>query len=94
MALLIYQSLRRRVSMTRSLLQIPQLLGDIVNVVAEFARSDPAGGSSDAAVQSFLAQIRDPALHMVKLYVAQSALTFAYIYSLSCVGERHHHFAA
>ena len=66
-------------------LQIPQLLGDIVNVVAR-------GGEATAgaeAVERFLAQIKEPALQMVKLYLAQSAMTFAYIYSLSCVGECH-----
>lgn len=65
-------------------LQIPQLLGDIVNVVA---RSGQATAGREA-VERFLAQIKEPALLMVKMYVAQSAMTFAYIYSLSCVGER------
>ena len=66
-------------------LQIPQLLGDIVNVVS---RSGEASAGTEA-VERFLAQIKEPVLQMVKLYVAQSAMTFAYIYSLSCVGERH-----
>jgi len=65
-------------------IKIPQLLGDIVNVVA---RSGEATTGTEA-VELFLAQIKEPALQMVKLYVAQSAMTFAYIYSLSCVGER------
>ena len=66
-------------------MQIPQLLGDIVNVVS---RSGEATAGTEA-VERFLAQIKEPVLQMVKLYVAQSAMTFAYIYSLSCVGERH-----
>ena len=56
-----------------------------MNVVAR-------GGEATAgaeAVERFLAQIKEPALQMVKLYLAQSAMTFAYIYSLSCVGECH-----
>ena len=68
--------------MTYVYLQIPQLLGDIVNVVARSGDA-PAG---DGTVDRFLSQIKEPALQMVKFYVAQSVLTFAYIYSLSCVG--------
>ncbi len=72
------------VYLQHSFWQIPQLLGNVVNVVAEFARSD---GGSGNAVDRFLSEIKGPAFHMAKLYVAQSVMTFAYIYALSCVGK-------
>jgi ATP-binding cassette subfamily B (MDR/TAP) protein 8 len=50
-------------------IEIPQSLGRIVNVVASFVRRN----GSDAAqpISSFLSQIHDPAIKMVKMYLAQ-----------------------
>ena len=38
------------------------------------------------AVIDFAVEVKEPAIRMVKLYVAQAIMTAAYIYSLSCVG--------
>jgi len=73
-------------------IRIPQLLGDIVNIVAQtFAdasNQESGGGDGAENLSNFLRDIREPAVQMAKLYLGQAALTFAYIYSLSCVGER------
>ncbi len=58
------------------------MLGDIVNVVSNYAVSD----SLQDAKSSFVSEIRDPAVRLVKIYLAQGLFTFGYIYSLSCVG--------
>lgn len=64
-------------------IEIPRLLGGIVNVIAEtFAAS-----RGDVVRDDFLREIREPSLRIVKLYLAQAAATFTYIYTLSCVGE-------
>ena len=66
-------------------IRIPQLLGDVVNIVAEaFAQQGRAVSDSMA---TFLVQMRGPAKEMIKLYLSQAVLTFAYIYSLACVGK-------
>jgi len=75
-------------------IRIPQLLGDLVNIVAQTFASNTSGlGREETAatggnMANFLQEMRGPAMEMVKLYVGQAALTFAYIYSLACVGER------
>jgi len=63
-------------------IQLPQLLGSVVNVVANNLNQN-----HDAS-PNFSELIKEPAVKMIKLYLAQSAFTFSYIYSLSCVGER------
>ena len=77
------------------LTRIPQLLGDLVNIVAQTFASNTGsglgreeGGVARGNMANFLQEMRGPAMEMVKLYVGQAALTFAYIYSLACVGER------
>jgi hypothetical protein len=62
-------------------IKIPQMLGDIVNVVAGYA-----GQGGEEARKAFMTEIRQPAWDILKAYVAQGAVTFAYIYCLSCVG--------
>ena len=59
----------------------------MVNVVSEHALKRTSSDGGDAAA-NFMKQIREPAIKMVKLYLAQAALTFGYIYSLSCVGSK------
>ncbi|KAJ9586112.1 hypothetical protein L9F63_020249 [Diploptera punctata] len=61
-------------------IQIPQVLGNIVNVVAKFAR--------DGSSAMFNEKIKLPVFHLVNLYILQAFFTFIYIYLLSCVGER------
>ena len=64
------------------------MLGSIVNVVSEHAlKQQGTDLARDDAVAAFAKEIKEPAIKMVKLYLAQSAFTFAYIYSLSCVGK-------
>ena len=38
------------------------------------------------AIIDFVREVKDPALRMAKLYIAQAVMTATYIYSLSCVG--------
>lgn len=60
-------------------IEIPLLLGDLVNVVARFLREQ-----SDTYVRD----IRGPALKLLGLYGLQGVLTSGYIVLLSRVGER------
>ena len=45
------------------------------------------GSERSREVVDFLSEIKEPAVRMVKLYLAQAVMTATYIYSLSCVGE-------
>ncbi len=64
------------------------MLGDIVNVVANYTKQAVGeSGGPDAPSKSFVEEIKGPAVHLVKIYVAQGICTFGYIFSLSCVGE-------
>jgi hypothetical protein len=38
------------------------------------------------AVIDFVMEVKEPAITMAKLYIAQAFMTATYIYSLSCVG--------
>nr|CAD7400173.1 unnamed protein product [Timema cristinae] len=60
--------------------EIPRILGSVVNVVAQCIR--------DEGAPHFLEKIRGPAVRLLLLYVAQAGFTFVYIYLLSNVGER------
>nr|CAD7430880.1 unnamed protein product [Timema monikensis] len=60
--------------------EIPRILGSVVNVVAQCIR--------DEGASHFLEKIRGPAVRLLFLYVAQAGFTFVYIYLLSNVGER------
>ncbi|XP_071440546.1 mitochondrial potassium channel ATP-binding subunit isoform X1 [Hetaerina americana] len=62
-------------------IEIPRLLGTVVNIVAKFVNN----ASSDS---SFSSEVRDPVMVLVNLYIAQSVFTFLYICLLSSVGER------
>ncbi|GLV43523.1 uncharacterized protein CBL_04065 [Carabus blaptoides fortunei] len=57
-------------------IQIPQVMGEVINVVAKFHEST-----------KFLEEIKLPALRLSAMYVAQSLFTFCYIYLLSIIGE-------
>ncbi len=57
------------------------MLGDIVNVVSNFTSNESNGH------ESFVDEIKSPALKITKLYLAQGLFTFGYIYSLSCLGK-------
>lgn len=79
-------------------IQIPQVLGSVVNVMTGFM--------SGKITESFGTIIKEPALRLVRLYIAQvwwslhlnkllyltnilqAVFTFGYIYLLSSVGER------
>jgi hypothetical protein len=52
-------------------IEIPQSLGRIVNVVASFVRRNGNGSDAAQPISSFLSQIHDPAIKMVKMYLAQ-----------------------
>ncbi|XP_058490076.1 mitochondrial potassium channel ATP-binding subunit [Solea solea] len=60
-------------------IQIPLMLGDLVNVVARYLREHTG---------TFVHEIQGPALKLLALYGAQGLLTTGYIILLSQVGER------
>ncbi|XP_063308979.1 mitochondrial potassium channel ATP-binding subunit isoform X1 [Pelobates fuscus] len=60
-------------------IQIPLILGELVNVVSRFAREH---------ADNYLQEIRGPAGKLLYLYGAQGLLTCGYIVLLSRVGER------
>ncbi|XP_003229449.2 mitochondrial potassium channel ATP-binding subunit [Anolis carolinensis] len=57
--------------------QIPLLLGKLVNVVAQHMR-----------VSEYLRTVREPAIRLLSIYGLQGALTFGYILLLSWIGEK------
>lgn len=61
-------------------IEIPQVLGSVINVVAKFAR--------DGSSTLFTQQVKLPVLRLIYMYVAQACFTFMYIYILSCIGEK------
>ncbi|CAL1535983.1 unnamed protein product [Lymnaea stagnalis] len=62
-------------------IQIPLMLGEITNIVTKFT-ADAALGTN-----SFLSDIKQPALKLLSLYGLQGFLTLAYISFLAVVGE-------
>ncbi|KAM9349082.1 mitochondrial potassium channel ATP-binding subunit [Symphorus nematophorus] len=60
-------------------IQIPLMLGDLVNVVARYLREHTS---------NYIQEIRGPALKLLGLYGIQGLLTSGYIILLSRVGER------
>lgn len=56
----------------------------MVNVVSNYLNVD----SATAVASNYWQELRIPATKLTIMYVAQAALTFVYIHSLSCVGER------
>lgn len=63
-------------------IQIPVSLGSIVNVVAQLTQQ-----AVDQR-ESFMKEIADPALKLLKLYAVQAVFTFSYITFLTRMGER------
>ena len=59
-------------------ISIPQDLGKLINGVYEMLKSD---------VKDYTQSIYKPSLDLIKLYFAQSAFTFSYIYLLGIIGE-------
>ena len=60
--------------------QLPLLLGDLVNVVSSLTTGEHAN--------DYFQFLRLPALKLLSVYAMQSGLTFVYISLLSCLGER------
>uniref|UniRef100_A0A182KA11 Mitochondrial potassium channel ATP-binding subunit n=1 Tax=Anopheles christyi TaxID=43041 RepID=A0A182KA11_9DIPT len=65
-------------------IQIPNLLGVIVNKLARYAGSS----LKDINTASFFRDMRGPALQLFGMYLAQSGFTFLYILLLSQIGEQ------
>ncbi|XP_053661634.1 mitochondrial potassium channel ATP-binding subunit [Anopheles marshallii] len=65
-------------------IQIPNLLGVIVNKLARYAGSS----LKDINTASFFRDMRGPALSLFLMYLAQSGFTFVYILLLSQIGEQ------
>lgn len=64
-------------------IEIPRMLGSTINVVSNFLTVD-----SSTPQHSYWEELKLPATKLFGLYLAQSAFTFVYIHTLSCVGER------
>ncbi|KAB7502661.1 ATP-binding cassette sub-family B member 8, mitochondrial [Armadillidium nasatum] len=63
-------------------IQIPLLLGEVVNVVAKYTQGNANEGSR------FLDDILKPCMKIFQVYVVQSMFTFIYIAFLTRMGER------
>lgn len=61
-------------------IEIPHILSNVINVIAQYKDTKEA--------ESFLQQMRVPALKLLAIYLGQSAFTFFYIYMLSALGEK------
>lgn len=61
--------------------KIPLLLGELVNSIASLLRQQ-------SETKDVFQELYDPCRRLVTNYIIQSALTFLYITSLSCFGER------
>lgn len=61
-------------------IQIPQVLGSVVNVLSKFNESKDT--------RLFLSGMKKPAFKLIAMYIAQSASTFFYISMLSNLGEK------
>lgn len=63
-------------------IQIPQDLGNLINGVYEMLKEN-----TSTTMQHLSDKLMQPAMSLIKLYVAQSAFTFVYIYLLGIMGE-------
>ena len=45
------------------------------------------GDDAARGITDFIHEVKEPAVRMVKLYLAQAIMTATYIYSLACVGR-------
>lgn len=66
-------------------IRIPLLIGGLVNVLSKYASPESATTSS---CNSFMEDIKQPALQLVSMYALQGILTCGYISLLSSFGER------
>ena len=62
-------------------IQIPNLLGTLINTLAQFTNSSRGTGE-------FLASVKEPLLRIFSIYVLQAGFTAAYISLLSQIGEQ------
>lgn len=65
--------------------QIQDRLGTLIYSLLNLGGGDQGDPSNQ--MKEFMANIREPATHLVKTYISQAVLTFSYIYSLACVGK-------
>jgi ATP-binding cassette subfamily B (MDR/TAP) protein 8 len=61
-------------------IQIPQIMGGVINVISRYTESKNT--------ESFISEMKVPAIKLVAMYVSQSLCTFFYIYMLSNLGEK------
>lgn len=59
-------------------IQIPQLLGGIIDVVSKHSNEIAIIGSGDMASGSFFKDMKAPALHLLSMYGAQVKINFIY----------------
>ncbi|XP_044265492.1 mitochondrial potassium channel ATP-binding subunit isoform X1 [Tribolium madens] len=61
-------------------IQIPQVMGGVINVIAQYTDNKNS--------ESFINEMKVPAIKLIAMYVGQSLCTFFYIYMLSNLGEK------
>uniref|UniRef100_A0A8D8BJR1 Mitochondrial potassium channel ATP-binding subunit n=1 Tax=Culex pipiens TaxID=7175 RepID=A0A8D8BJR1_CULPI len=65
-------------------IQIPNLLGVVVNTLSKYARA----GMKDIDTGSFVEDMKAPSFRLFGMYLAQAGFTFVYIFLLSQIGEQ------
>ncbi|XP_058833428.1 mitochondrial potassium channel ATP-binding subunit [Topomyia yanbarensis] len=65
-------------------IQIPNLLGVVVNTLSKYARI----GLKDINSSTFFNEMKLPSLRLLGMYIAQAGFTFVYIFLLSQIGEQ------
>lgn len=76
----IYKSFQSALVVAVINIQIPTLLGDLINTISKISSSQP--------VSNFVKEMKMPTFKLIYLYCTQSVFTFLYISLLACVGER------
>lgn len=65
-------------------IQIPRCVGSVINVLTEICQNTHKSDST----REVILQLTRPAFALARMYIMQALFTFAYIYTLSHVGER------
>ncbi|XP_055606458.1 mitochondrial potassium channel ATP-binding subunit-like [Uranotaenia lowii] len=65
-------------------IQIPNLLGTVVNTLSKYARTS----LTDIEAAKFFDEMKFPSLRLFGMYIGQASFTFVYIFLLSQIGEQ------
>lgn len=69
-------------------IQIPISLGELTNVLSKFLPKSSGETQENFSWPHFLANVQEPAVKLVTMYIFQSLFTFINIGSLTIVGEK------